>query len=82
MSYIQNKLLEKHICRFNDGECNCDCYIAGITDYHNHIVEMIQKQIDDIYEEPEKTEDDISEARVMEEIISLLQDNPASQDKE
>jgi len=40
-TYIQDKLLEKHICRFNDGECNCDCYIAGMTDYHNHIVEKI-----------------------------------------
>lgn len=41
-TYIQDKLLEKHICRFNDGECNCDCYIAGMTDYHNHIVEKIK----------------------------------------
>ena len=41
-TYIQDKLLEKHICRFNDGECNCDCYIAGMTDYHNHIVEKIE----------------------------------------
>ena len=40
-TYIQDNLLEKHICRFNDGECNCDCYIAGMTDYHNHIVEKI-----------------------------------------
>jgi len=23
---------KKHICRFNDGECNCDCYIAGLAD--------------------------------------------------
>ncbi len=44
-TYIQDKLLEKHICRFNDGECNCDCYIAGMTDYHNHIVEKIPKKI-------------------------------------
>jgi hypothetical protein len=44
--YIQDKLLEKHICRFNDGECNCDCYIAGMTDYHNHIIEKIQKDLD------------------------------------
>ena len=43
MTYIQDKLLEKHICRFNDGECNCDCYIAGMTDYHNHIVEKIEE---------------------------------------
>ena len=40
--YIQDKLLEKHICRFNDGECKCDCYIAGMTDYHNHIVEIVE----------------------------------------
>lgn len=37
-------------------------------------VSKIQKQIDDIYEEPEKTDDDIYEARVMEELISLLQE--------
>ncbi len=44
-TYIQDKLLEKHICRFNDGECNCDCYIAGMQDYHNHIVEKIDDAI-------------------------------------
>ena len=44
--YIQDKLLEKHICRFNDGECNCDCYIAGMTDYHNHIVEKVKERFE------------------------------------
>lgn len=39
-NFIENKLKD-HICRFNDGEHNCDCYIAGVTDYHNHIVEII-----------------------------------------
>lgn len=39
-NFIENKLKD-HICRFNDGEHNCDCYIAGVTDYHNHIVEKI-----------------------------------------
>ena len=43
-NYIQNKLLEQHICRFNDGECNCDCYISGMTDYHNHIVEKVREK--------------------------------------
>lgn len=46
--YIQDKLLEKHICRFNDGECKCDCYIAGMTDYHNHIVEKIKNAPNDM----------------------------------
>ena len=47
-TYIQDKLLEKHICRFNDGECKCDCYIAGMTDYHNHIVEKIKNAPNDM----------------------------------
>lgn len=28
-----------HICRFNDGDCNCDCFNAGVTDYQNLIKE-------------------------------------------
>ena len=49
--YIQDKLLEKHICRFNDGECKCDCYIAGMTDYHNHIVEKLHNQVEYMYKQ-------------------------------
>lgn len=44
-NFIENKLKD-HICRFNDGEHNCDCYIAGVTDYHNHIVENAIKEND------------------------------------
>ena len=60
-TYIKDKLLEKHICRFNDGECNCDCYIAGMTDYHNHIVEKIVKDVDMTDQQ-------------LQDILSLLQD--------
>ena len=27
---IDNIDIKEHACRFNDGECNCDCYVAGI----------------------------------------------------
>ena len=29
------KLLPKHICRFNDGKCECDCYKQAIDDVLN-----------------------------------------------
>lgn len=73
MSYIQNKLLEKHICRFNDGECNCDCYIAGITDYHNHIVEEVKEFRHRVRNLSVSSDFDIE----FDDFISLLQDtNP------
>lgn len=40
-----------------------------LTLQKKEIVEMIQKKIDDIYEEPEKTEDDVLQAHAFEEII-------------
>lgn len=27
---MKNKFLKNHICRFNDGEHNCDCFVAGM----------------------------------------------------
>jgi len=77
--YIQDKLLEKHICRFNDGECNCDCYIAGMTDYHNHIVENLERMkipteemIHDL-----RGKCDFERNNTINDILSLLQDtNP------
>ncbi len=79
-TYIQDKLLEKHICRFNDGECNCDCYIAGMKDYHNHIVENI-KEPSDIrkarFESDGENTFDYGYDTKTKEILSLLQDtNP------
>ena len=69
MSYIQDNLLEKHICRFNDGECNCDCYIAGMTDYHNHIVQNLYNEL--VRYDPDKT------MYSLDEIMKILQDtNP------
>ena len=66
-TYIQDKLLEKHICRFHDGECNWDCYIAGMTDYHNHIVEKIE-QYDNVWQDSNDVKNGI---------LKLLQDtNP------
>lgn len=68
-NFIENKLKD-HICRFNDGEHNCDCYIAGVTDYHNHIVEILEK------ERQTWAKESIGEIAVK-SIISLLQDtNP------
>ena len=78
-TYIQDKLLEKHICRFNDGECNCDCYIAGMTDYHNHIIEILNRSIDgcdwcDIEDGKGRY---VNEKQLAKNILSLLQDtNP------
>ena len=27
---LNNMDTKRHICRFNDGECKCECYIKGI----------------------------------------------------
>ncbi len=85
-TYIKDKLLEKHICRFNDGECNCDCYIAGMQDYHNYIVEKINKELKSVIKKKEQiTNDPFHPARcqylgqqdALTFILSLLQDtNP------
>jgi len=25
------ELINAHVCRFNDGECRCECFIEGLT---------------------------------------------------
>lgn len=36
------------------------------------IINIMQKIVDDIYDEPEKTDDDVFEARVIEDLIDTL----------
>ena len=67
-NFIENKLKD-HICRFNDGEHNCDCYIAGVTDYHNHIVEKIEK----LKRDPQDSHD-LGYDTAVRDTLSLLQD--------
>jgi len=40
---MSNKdLLENHICRFNDGECECECYKEALQAQNDLIMEMIE----------------------------------------
>lgn len=45
---------------------------SRIPQLTERIFEIMQKQVDDIYEEPERTDDDIFEARVIEDFINTL----------
>lgn len=76
-TYIQDKLLEKHICRFNDGECNCDCYIAGMQDYHNHIVEKAEEDLK-LLKKVHKIELDAIALKSLEEFIKWSENRKQS----
>jgi hypothetical protein len=65
--------LEKQ-AKYNDG---IEKFIEqALTDYHNHIVEKIQN-----YEYEDLDKNELSWI-MKDDILKLLQDNPASQDKE
>ena len=34
---------ETHICRFNDGKCDCECYLSALTDSLAPIKELLVK---------------------------------------
>lgn len=36
---------KNHICRFNDGECKCECFIAGQLFTIEHIKKMIEETL-------------------------------------
>lgn len=37
--------LKKHICRFNDGDCICECFDKGYKKAKADIIKQIQKDI-------------------------------------
>ena len=37
---MKTKLLEEHICRFNDGEKSCECFKQAIIEVRNKITEL------------------------------------------
>lgn len=48
----EKQMNETHLCRFNDGEQTCDCYIEALTDLKSRIPEleeMIVGEIERIY---------------------------------
>ena len=36
------EILEKHICRFNDENCKCDCFIAGVISIYKEELKEIE----------------------------------------
>lgn len=45
---MKNALIENHICRFNDGEQICDCFVEGIKAQHQAMKDDNQKIVDSI----------------------------------
>lgn len=45
---------------------------SRIPQLTERIINIMQKIVDDIYDEPEKTDDDVFEARVIEDLIDTL----------
>jgi len=39
---------KKHICRFNDGDCECECYIKGIKAVKRALKKWLKKGTEDI----------------------------------
>jgi len=37
------EMKEHHFCRFNDGDCNCECYLDALQDQISHLEEEIKK---------------------------------------
>ena len=37
---------ENHICRFNDGECICECYSQGFEDAKKQFEKLLEKACD------------------------------------
>lgn len=48
---------------------------SRIPQLTERIIGIMQKIVDDIYEEPEKTDDDVFEARVIEDLIDILKES-------
>lgn len=34
--------IKDHICRFNDGNCVCECYKAGQDEYQSNLKELLK----------------------------------------
>lgn len=39
----RKKMKETHICRFNDGEQNCECYLSAISKVIEHYEQLIEE---------------------------------------
>ena len=39
IKWVYQNAKENHICRFNDGDCNCECYYTAINDILVHLTQ-------------------------------------------